>query len=58
MHVWESLEDPPALVLGPHHEGVHGSLYVAGRGSGPGLRVAARNRDGEGPYSKTQTGKA
>lgn len=29
VHVGEGLQDPPALVLGPHHEGIHGSLDVA-----------------------------
>ena len=29
VHVGEGLQDPPALVLCPHHEGIHGSLYVA-----------------------------
>lgn len=48
VHVRESLQDPPALILGPYHEGVHGSLYVAGRGRGPGPRVAAWDRPGNG----------
>lgn len=29
VHVRERLQDPPALILGPNHEGVHGPLYVA-----------------------------
>lgn len=29
VHVREGLENPPALVLGPHHEGIHGSFDVA-----------------------------
>ena len=28
VHVGESLQDLPPLVLGPHHEGVHGPLDV------------------------------
>lgn len=28
VHVWEGLEDLAALIFGPHHEGVHGSLDV------------------------------
>lgn len=28
VHVGKGLEDFPPLVLGPHHEGVHGTLYV------------------------------
>lgn len=29
VHVREGLEDPPALIFGPDHKGVHGSLDVA-----------------------------
>ena len=38
VHVWEGLEDLPSLVLGPHHEGVHGPLDVT---AVPGLREVA-----------------
>lgn len=38
MHVWEGLENFPPLILGPHHEGIHGSLDVA---AVPGLREMA-----------------
>jgi len=48
VHVGEGLQDPPALVLGPHHEGIHGSLDVARGGGGPHLNVAALARDGQG----------
>lgn len=41
VHVREGLQDPPALVLGPYHEGIHGSLDVARGRRGPGLSVAA-----------------
>lgn len=42
VHVREGLEDPPALILGPHHEGIHWSLYVAWSGRGLSPHVAAR----------------
>lgn len=48
VHVREGLQDPPALVLGPHHEGIHGSLDVARGRRGPGLSVAAWDRDRQG----------
>lgn len=52
VHVRERLQDPPALILGPNHEGVHGPLYVARRGRGPGPRVAAGGRNGNGAYAQ------
>lgn len=52
VHVRESLQDPPALILGPDHEGIHGSLYVARRGRGPGPCVAAGGRNGNGAYAR------
>lgn len=52
VHVRESLQDPPALILCPNHEGIHGPLDVAGRGRGPGPRVAAGGRSGNGAYAR------
>ena len=52
VHVRKGLQDPPALVLGPHHEGIHGSLDVARGGRGPGLSIAAWDRDGQSTYRK------
>ena len=50
MHVRESLEDSPAFVLGPHHEGVHGSLDVARGGGAAGLGENPYPRGRQGPY--------
>lgn len=45
MHVREGLQDSPAFIFGPHHEGIHGSLYVATGGGGPSASEAAWDRD-------------
>lgn len=51
VHVREGLQDPPALILGPHHEGIHGPLDVPGRGRGPGPGVVALGRSRNGAYT-------
>lgn len=46
VHVRKGLQDSPALVLGPNHEGVHGSLDVTRGRSGAGFRVTAGDLHG------------